>query len=107
MELSAKVHLRRQASPFDPYLFSDFRKVGGAVSVFTTHIHEILGSGEPDFPAEIQNFLGYRPGTLKLQESSLVHVGMELSQEGGFSANLAREHRDFRRRDGRYCRQRL
>ena len=42
------VGLRCQASTFGPSLFFVFRDQGQAVGVFTTHIDDILGCGEPD-----------------------------------------------------------
>ena len=88
VESTEYVGLRREVSSFDKSLSFVFRKVGGVVGAFATHINDILGRGEPDVPAEIRQFSEYRFGTSKLQESSYAHVGMELLQGSNFSAKL-------------------
>ena len=89
-DLSAKhVGLRRQASTFDPCLLFVFRDQGQAAGVFTTHIDDILGCGEPDVLPKIRGFSGQRRGAMKLQENSFVHVGVGLRRDADFSATLA------------------
>ena len=62
-ELSmGRVGLRCQASTFDPCLFFVFRGEGHAVGVFTTHIDDISGCGEPDVLAKMRNFAERRFG---------------------------------------------
>ena len=54
-DLSVKnVGLRRKASAFDPCLFFVFRDQGQAVGVFTTHIDDFSGCGEPDVLPKIR-----------------------------------------------------
>ena len=78
-DLSVKnVRLRCQASTFGPCLFFVFRDPGQAVGVFTKHIDDILGCGEPDALPRIRDFSEQHSGTMKLQENSFAHVGVEL-----------------------------
>ena len=77
--------LRCQVSSFDPFLVSIFRETGSAVGALTTHIDDTFGRGEPDVPPKIRDFSARRFGEFKLQDSSLLHVGMELVQDGDFS----------------------
>ena len=56
--------------------------------MFTTHIDDILGCGEPDGLPKSREYLERRLGELKLQESLLVHVGMDLVQADDFSVTL-------------------
>ena len=87
--LSMKCVGRRcQATTFDSCLFFVFRGEGHAVGAFAAHIDDILGRGEPGVLAKIRNFSERRFGGLKLQESSFVHVGVELVLDSTFSATL-------------------
>ena len=89
LEASAKrAGLRRQASRFDPSLFSISREDGSAADVCTIHIDDILGYGEPDVLPRIRDFSEQRFGKSKLHEFSFVFVGMDLAQEGDFSATF-------------------
>ena len=58
---------------------------GGAVGAPTTHIDDILGCGERGVPSRLQTFLGSRLGEWELQESSFVHLGMDLRQASDYS----------------------
>ena len=80
--------LRCQASAFDPCLFVVFRSQGQAVGVFTAHIDDILGCGEPDVLPKIRGFPEQRFGTMKLQRNSFARVGTELKQGANFSVTL-------------------
>ena len=86
-----RVGLRRQALSFGPSLFFIFRKKGSAAAVFTTHVLDILGRGEPDVPRKIRHLSEQRFGGLKLQESPVMHVGMELVRGSDFSATLTQD----------------
>ena len=77
--------LRRQASTFDPCLLFIFRATGSAAGAFATHSHDILGRGEPDALPKIRDYLEQRSGELRLRESSLARVGIELAQDDDFS----------------------
>ena len=87
--------MRCEASTFDPSLFFVFRAKGGAVGVFATQIDDILGRGESGVLAKMRTLLERRFGELKLQESSFVHVGMELAQ--GHALAVAHTPSDFAR----------
>ena len=76
------------SSTFDPCLFYIFNGNGPAVGVFTTHIDDILGCGEPGVMDKLRQFLELRFGKLKVQEKQFVHVGMELAQDSSFSVTL-------------------
>ena len=89
------VYLCRSASrvpKFDPCLHFIYRKDGGAVGGFTTHIGDALGCGVPGFLAQTEVFSEARFGQLKLQESSAAHVGMEVAQGNDYSVRLASAH---------------
>ena len=75
-------------SSFDPCPCSVFRKGGGAASAFTTNIEDNLGCGAPGVPGRAKDIPGTHFGELELQESSFVHVGMELSEEQDYSERL-------------------
>ena len=82
------VGLRCRASAFDPCLFFAFRDEGQAVGASATHIDDISGCGEPDALEKICHFSEKRFRTMKLQEDSFAHVGIELVQDSNFSATL-------------------
>ena len=91
-DLSVKnAELRRMTSAFDPCPFFVFRDQGREVGAFATHIDDILGCGEPDVLPKIRRSSGQRFGAMKLQETSFVHVGVELNQNANFSAALKQE----------------
>ena len=58
------------------------------MGVFATHIADISGCGELDALPKIRGFPEQRFGTMKLQENSFVHVGMELKQGANISVTL-------------------
>ena len=86
-----QVGLRCRILTLGPCLFFIFRTTGSAVGVFATRTHDVLGGGEPDVLIRIRKFPGRRLGELKLQESSFLHVGMELAQESEFPAALTQD----------------
>ena len=83
---------RCQASAGDPCLFFVFRDQGQAAGVFTTHINDILGCGEPNALPKSRGFSEQRFGGMKLRENSFVHVGMEVEQADNFSVTLTQAH---------------
>ena len=82
--------LRCQAPTYDPRLFFVFRDQGQAVVAFATHIDDISGCGEPDVLTKDRYFSEQRSRTMKLQEDSFVHAGMEFAQDSTFSVTLTR-----------------
>ena len=60
-----------------------------AVGIFSSHIDDILGCGAPGVLDRARYYLEQRSGPLKIQESSFVHVGVELGQKADFSATRA------------------
>ena len=86
-----RVGMRYQASSLDPCRFFIFHETGKAVGAFTDYIDEILGCGEPDVLRKIRDYLAQRFSESKLQESSLVHVGIESEQDDNFSAPLTQD----------------
>ena len=58
------------------------------MEVFTTHIDDILGCGIHGVLDCARKFLEKRFGSLKLQESEFVHVGVELPRGSDFSVGL-------------------
>ena len=56
--------------------------------MFTTHIDDIFGRGEPDILAKMRFYSERRFWESKLRESSLVHGGMESAQDSDFSITL-------------------
>ena len=50
-----------------------------------------LGCGEDGILALVRRFLGRRFGPLKIQETNLTHVGVELTQAKGFLCAGAQE----------------
>ena len=59
------------------------------MAVFTTHIDDILGCGQPDVLPKIRAYLGQRFGELQLRESSFVGEGTDSVQESDFPVTLA------------------
>ena len=53
-------------------------KGGEAVAAIGAYIDDILGCGEPDLSLKVRRFPESRPGKLTVQETSCLHVGMEL-----------------------------
>ena len=47
------------------------------MGVFTRHIDDILGCGDPDVMAKMRIYLEHRFGGLKLQESPFAHAAMQ------------------------------
>ena len=84
----AKVGLRFRVSSFDPCRYFVFRKEGGAVGAFPTHIGDFLGCGLPESLAETRVFPEHRVVTMKVRVSPPVHVGMELPKGSNFSVKL-------------------
>ena len=68
--------------------FDPARRRGSEAGAFTTHI---LGRGEPDVPPEIRAFSERRLGESDLQESSCVHVGVELVHDNDLSVTPTRD----------------
>ena len=79
--LPANVGLRFRGPSVDPCSYFVFRKAGGGVGAFTTHIDDSVECGEQDVLAKISVFLDYRLGPTKVQESLFVHVGTRVSKE--------------------------
>ena len=87
----AQIAFRRslkRVSTSGPCLFFVFRDSGHAAGVFTSHIDDIFGRGEPEVLTQLRHYLERRFAGLKLQESSFLHVGAELAQDKVFSAAL-------------------
>ena len=94
----ARVGLKFRAPTFGPRLYSVLRKEGGANRDIAILTDDILGRGEPDASPKKRAFPEYRFGALKVQDTSFVHVGAEVSQENDFSVKLTRE--EFSERPG-------
>ena len=73
--LPANVGLRFRGPSVDPCSYFVFRKAGGGVGAFTTHIDDSLGRREQGALPKTLPFLEARFGKLKLQESPPMHVG--------------------------------
>ena len=89
----SSVGLRRDVSPFDPFMYFVYRKSGSAVGALATHIDDILGCGVPDLLVKVRGFSDKRCGEMEAQEESPVPAGMELGQEKDFSVTST--HADF------------
>ena len=91
VDLRAKVGFRFRVSSSHPRLFLLFRRDGGAVGAFATHMEDVLGCGEQDVLTKIRVFPENHFGTLKVRESPFVRVGVELSHEGNSLAKLTED----------------
>ena len=91
VESSPSASLRFETSSFDSRPCCIFRKSGGGVGAFTTHVDGILGCGETDLFLKARSLVEKGFGEWGIQEKSFVRVGVGLGQERDFSATLTQE----------------
>ena len=82
--------LKPQVLTFGPRLYFSFRAHGGAIGALTTHIDNILGSGEQDMLHLAQKDAERRFGYLEVQQGRFARVGMEWGLATDFSAEWPR-----------------
>ena len=68
-----------------------FRRDGGDVRDFATHIDDFLWRGEQDVLSNTRVVLERRFGNLKVQEFPSARAGAALRQENGIAVKLTRE----------------
>ena len=91
VDLLADMGLQFRVLSSDPSLFFVFRKESGAVGAIAAYDGGTLGRREPDVPSEARVFLERRSEPMGVQESSVVHVGLELPKESDFSVKSTEE----------------
>ena len=87
----ARGSLKFQVSTCDPCLYFVFWKKGRAVGAIATPIDGNLGCGESDVSSKTLVFSGRRFGALRVEDKSVEHVGMTVSQEQDFSVKSTQE----------------
>ena len=82
--------LRFEVSALGPCLFIVYNREKKSAGVFSSHIDDILGCGAPGTLDRTRYCMEQRFGPLKVQEDTMLHVGMELVQEADFSVEHTR-----------------
>ena len=89
--IGAPAGLKFRVSPFGLIVYFVYRADGGSLGTLTTHVDDVLGSGQPGVLRVARKFPERRFGNLEVEGKTFVHVGMELTQATDISAPWARE----------------